>query len=1451
MRKLFTLLILAILFTAGYSQERVANDARLLGRYAPAQVQQDHPLAPVQVVKKNASVNANTNQVCSVSNVIAPKVKRSESKSLPGGVQPLAPMQGGDVIATAFVLTGPLPISTSGTTAGYTNDYNSVCPYTATGGRDVVYSYTPASSVSVDIDLCGSSYDTKVYVFESDGVTVVACNDDYYTDVECGEYVSFIAGAPLVGGNTYYIVVDGYSSSDFGAYQMVITENVPCVWGVDVIPPSGAVAESETCGGDTNGGCNMDPGLETWEPVPSTGGAIYGTTWADAGTRDTDWFELVLTSAASVVLTADADQTIVYGYVNGTFTPGAPDCGTVENISPSNLAGGCNQTSIDMGVLSAGTYWFFVSMTVYYDFPCTNNYWINFDVTPELCAPVTALTVTNKTATTADLTWTAGGTESAWLVEVGLPGFTPGNDEHVFKDSPLTNSVTATDLSAGTPYQFYVQADCGAGVSAWAGPKNFSTNITCPGGSTAELEVCGDSTNNACNNVLPGNQTYESIAIGQTICGTSYYDVTEGRDTDWYSFTLASAQQVTLTGKADFDLQLLFVSSPCPATVIASGVATAGNTATVTTQLGPGTYFAWAGPQFTTPVACGNDNAYYFTLSSAPIAGYCTPAPTSVDDQGITNVTFSSVNNTTGAETGNYGDYTSLIGDITQSLTIPVSITFETGYTYDTKIWIDYNDDYFFDSSEEVYSGTSLSDNPTTLSASFVVPVDAPLGNHRMRIGGVDTGPPTPCYTGLYGSFEDYTVNVIELPAAPVLSVTPGTKNYGVVAIGNSVSQVFTISNTGGGTLTLNPAAAVTGADAGQFILTDGNTYPVALNSGQSVNVSAAFTPTSAGVKNANLSIYSDIAPALNVPLTGEGFERPAGSTCENPYLVTLPLVNYSDNTEAYGNDYLATWVTPSTSYLNGYDFVAQFTLTEAGTLNGSVSGSWTGLILVQDCPNPTTPAARLALASGSLGGSFTNVAVSAGTYFAIVSTWPTPNFTDFVLNLSFTPLPACPAPTVLTATGMTTSSANLGWTEVGTATAWDIEVVEFSEAFTGVPTHAAVASNPYTVSGLSAATHYKFQVRAKCTEDSDWSVSKDFYTSCGSIGLPWVENFDAVTAPAIPACMSVTDNNADAVAWVTSTSNPRSAPNAMRISYNGALAMDDWFFSPGLDLTPGTYNVSFWYRSSGSYPEALEVKWGTAPNAAGMTSAPIFDNNSIENSTYAEGTGEIVITTAGTYYVGWHGYSDADMWYMLVDDISVTAAPAFKTLNLTGVMLEGLYAGGGVLNTAKDEFGGDQFPGYADEITVQLRDENDYTSILHTAVVLLGTDGSASVTDIPASLSGNYYITIIHRNSIETVSAVAVSFAGSLVSQSFATPADVFAGNLQLMSDNGYAIFGGDVNQDGAVDTSDMTDVDNDATNYVAGYIPSDVDGNGSTDTSDMTIVDNNSNLYVGKATP
>jgi len=382
------------------------------------------------------------------------------------------------------------------------------------------------------------------------------------------------------------------------------------------------------------------------------------------------------------------------------------------------------------------------------------------------CPPPSLLTVGTVTISSADLTWTAGGSEGAWNVEVGLPGFSPGTGSSVFKTAVNTNYVTATPLASGTAYQAYVQADCGNGVSAWVGPKPFRTPMECPQGSTAELEVCGTTTNDGCNLTVP---TFENIAVGQTICGTSYYDGTN-RDLDWYSFTLASAANITLSGSADFDLQL-FITSTCPATILASGTALTGITASASTQLVAGTYYAVVGPQFTGVFSCTQGYKYQVTLSSSPITAYCTPAPTSVDNLGITNVTYSTVNNTTGAESGNYGDYSALVGDVQRTATIPVAITFQTGYTYDTKIWIDWNDNFtFLDPGEEVYVGVSTSSSPTTLSASFVVPVSASLGNHRMRIGGVDVGPPTPCYTGSYGTFEDYTVNVLPAPACPAPS---------------------------------------------------------------------------------------------------------------------------------------------------------------------------------------------------------------------------------------------------------------------------------------------------------------------------------------------------------------------------------------------------------------------------------------------------------------------------------------------------------------------------------------------------------------------------------------------------------------------------------------------------------------------------------------------------------
>jgi hypothetical protein len=189
------------------------------------------------------------------------------------------------------------------------------------------------------------------------------------------------------------------------------------------------------------------------------------------------------------------------------------------------------------------------------------------------------------------------------------------------------------------------------------------------------------------------------------------------------------------------------------------------------------------------------------------------------------------------------------------------------------------------------------------------------------------------------------------------------------------------------------------------------------------------------------------------------------------------------------------------------------------------------------------------------------------------------------------------------------------------------------------------------------------------------------------------------------------------------------------------------------------------------------------------------------------------------------------------------------KTLNIK-VFLEGLYAGGGLLNQANNEFG-PQFPaGVADQVTIVLYDGIGLVYTINN--VNLSTTGDISVT-IPATYSATYYIGIKHRNSIETATASPISFAGSVISYDFTTSASqAFGSNLQNLQFSGvYGIFGGDENQDGLVDSSDMIDCDNDAAAFVVGYISTDVNGDGIIDSSDMILIDNNSTAFVATNLP
>ncbi len=151
--------------------------------------------------------------------------------------------------------------------------------------------------------------------------------------------------------------------------------------------------------------------------------------------------------------------------------------------------------------------------------------------------------------------------------------------------------------------------------------------------------------------------------------------------------------------------------------------------------------------------------------------GYCNPAPASHDGSGISKVTFGNdlvVNdNTATTVQTRYQNHSDMIGDLFVGTLSEVNITYRTGYTYGTKIWIDFNNDLDFeDAGELVYTGLSSNANPTTLVAIFTIPAGTALGDYRMRVGGTDNDAgPTPCFTGSYGVMRDYTVRVVDAPS--------------------------------------------------------------------------------------------------------------------------------------------------------------------------------------------------------------------------------------------------------------------------------------------------------------------------------------------------------------------------------------------------------------------------------------------------------------------------------------------------------------------------------------------------------------------------------------------------------------------------------------------------------------------------------------------------------------
>jgi len=279
----------------------------------------------------------------------------------------------GDTIENPFVIP-VLPFYETGNNCGFGDDYEESCPY-GSSSPDVVYRLDADYSAHVRIDLCESSYDTKVFVYDFEAgygfSNPLGCNDD----AGCG-YSGYQSRLDLffVAGHTYYIVVDGYGG-DCGDYVLMVT--LP-IFEILECPGNAQLENEEDCYDgyvdSYNGGCNSElPAFQTLtgsiEGIPFDVCGTSGTFVNDnQNYRDTDWYELVVTEESTITFQCKAEFPLLIFMIDGNS--GCDDPLILDSAMADIFPDEASLTH----TLAPGVYWFWVGPQDFSGVECGSLY---------------------------------------------------------------------------------------------------------------------------------------------------------------------------------------------------------------------------------------------------------------------------------------------------------------------------------------------------------------------------------------------------------------------------------------------------------------------------------------------------------------------------------------------------------------------------------------------------------------------------------------------------------------------------------------------------------------------------------------------------------------------------------------------------------------------------------------------------------------------------------------------------------------------------------------------------------------------------------------------------------------------------------------------------------------------------------------------------------------------
>ncbi len=283
-------------------------------------------------------------------------------------------------------VSAPAPCNENGSFFGETEDYSvNVQP-----GPNCAYAgslnVTNPNTTTADLNWTGngsSSYYMVRYKKTSDATSVSTWANP--TMVMAPTVTLNVTG--LSPSSQYEFQVNDFCSAiDSSGYGFSVIWNTGCF---DCTATS--IPESEACGSDVNGGCNM--AVPFFEPI-ACGDTICGTGWADGNIRDTDWFTVNIPTNGVYTIFARTAFPAQMGYLGPNSV--CPITTFTDYVTSPNE---CDSLSLT-GYLTAGTWIYFISPSTFNGYPCgsgKNNY------LTYVCSTTPPLVVANDACDGAEL----------------------------------------------------------------------------------------------------------------------------------------------------------------------------------------------------------------------------------------------------------------------------------------------------------------------------------------------------------------------------------------------------------------------------------------------------------------------------------------------------------------------------------------------------------------------------------------------------------------------------------------------------------------------------------------------------------------------------------------------------------------------------------------------------------------------------------------------------------------------------------------------------------------------------------------------------------------------------------------------------------------------------------------------------------------------------------------